>query len=172
MNGAGNLRILDRAGPPFLRAAAPVNLDVIETPLRELQEILVVMTLAAGIQVLRAGVGVHAATVTTGVGVDPGLQAQAVNVGGDIGHVAIFLTRLNGRPLLGIDDDVACGIALSQPPAFVDDDILVTGFLHAVRGQGFGLLLNDLRIHDIGETIPGIPAHRRGAEARGCRYEK
>src|SRR5271155_2867821 len=56
LNGAGNLRILDRAGPPFLRAAAPVNLDIIETPLRELQEILVVVTLAASVRVLRAGV--------------------------------------------------------------------------------------------------------------------
>jgi len=34
------------------------------------------------------------------------------------------------------------------------------------------LPLNDLGIHDVGETIPGIPAHRRGTEARGCRYEK
>jgi hypothetical protein len=46
-----------------------------------------------------------------------------VNVGGNVGHVAGFLTRLNGRPLLGVYDDVAGGIALSQPPAFVDDDI-------------------------------------------------
>src|SRR5580658_4131060 len=106
LNGAGNLRILDRAGPPFLRAAAPINLDVIEAPLRELQEILIVMTLAASVQVLRAGVGVHAATVTTGVGVDPGPQAQAVNVAGDIGHVAISLTRLNGRPPFRVYDDV------------------------------------------------------------------
>ena len=95
-----------------------------------------------------------------------------MDVGGDIGHVAIFLAGLNGGPLLRVYDEVACGIALSQPPAFVDDDVLVTGFLHAVRGQRFGLLLNDLRIHDVGETVPGIPSHRRGTEARGCRHEK
>src|ERR1039457_5185407 len=126
------------------------------------------MTLAPSIQVLRTGVRVHAATVTTGVGV----KSQAVNVAGDIGHIAISLTGLNGRPPLRVYDDVARGISLSQPPAFVDDDILVTGFLHAVRGEGLGLLLNNLGIDDIGETIPRIPAHRRGAEARGCGQEK
>jgi hypothetical protein len=61
---------------------------------------------------------------------------------------------------------------LAMSPSFVDDDILVAGFFHAVRGQSLSLLLNDLGIHDIGETIPGIPAHRRSAEARGCEYEK
>jgi hypothetical protein len=116
--------------------------------------------------------GYIAAAVTACVGVNPGFQAQAVNVIGDIGHVAVFLARLNGGPLLKVYDDVACGIALAQPPAFVDDDILVTGFLHAVRGQSFGLLLNDLGIHDIGETVPGIPSHGRGTEARGCGHGK
>src|SRR5271163_4750874 len=46
LNCPGNLRILDRAGSLFLSTAAPVHLDVIETPLRELQKILVVMTFA------------------------------------------------------------------------------------------------------------------------------
>ena len=34
----GNLRILQRAGPLFLCAAAPVHLDIVEAPLRKLQE--------------------------------------------------------------------------------------------------------------------------------------
>ena len=90
------------------------------------------MALAAGIQKLWAGVGAHAASVSTGVGVDAGLQSQAVNVCGDVGHIASFLAGLNGRPLFGIDDDVAGGIACSQPPSFVDDDVFVAGFFHAV----------------------------------------
>src|SRR4051812_24943799 len=82
LNGVGNLRVLRRARPPLVVAAAPVNLDVVETPLRKLKEVLVIVTLAAGIHNLRAGVGAHAASVSTGVGVDAGLQSQAVNVYG------------------------------------------------------------------------------------------
>src|SRR4051812_788324 len=43
LNSVGNLRILDRAGQLFFRAATPVHLDVVKAPLRELQEIFVVM---------------------------------------------------------------------------------------------------------------------------------
>ena len=133
-NGACNLRILHRAGPLLFCSAAPVHLDIIEAPLRKLQEILFVMPLAPRIHVLGARVGVHAATVAAGVGVNPRLQSQAVNVIGDVGHVTVSLPGLNGRPLLWIDENVAGGIALAQPPAFVDDHILITGFFHPVRG--------------------------------------
>jgi hypothetical protein len=90
------------------------------------------MPFAARIHVLRAGVGVHAATVATCISVDPGLQPQAVNVIGDVGRVAIFLAGLDGRPLLSIYDDVACGITLAPPPTFINDNVLVTGSLHAI----------------------------------------
>src|SRR3569833_4206565 len=45
LNGASNLRILDLSRPPLLRSAAPVDLDVVESPLGELQEVLVLMPL-------------------------------------------------------------------------------------------------------------------------------
>src|SRR4051794_1928666 len=56
---ARNLRILNRPGKPFLCAAAPVHLYVVEAPLGELQKILLVMPLAARMHVLRPGVRVH-----------------------------------------------------------------------------------------------------------------
>src|ERR1039457_7101637 len=123
LDGAGNLRMLDRPRPLLLRPAAPVHLDIVEAPLRELHKVLFVMPLAAGIDVLRARVGVHAATVAARVRVDPGPQPQAVNVIGDVGHVAVFLAGPDGGPLPGVHDDVACAVTLAQPPAFVDDDI-------------------------------------------------
>src|SRR5437868_11251896 len=80
LNGAGNLRILDRTGPLLLCTAAPVDLDIIEAPFRKLQEILCVMPLATALHVLRARVGVRGATATTCVRVNSALQGQALKV--------------------------------------------------------------------------------------------
>jgi hypothetical protein len=97
------------------------------------------MALAAGIQVLWAGVRVHAAPVPTGVGVDASFQAQAVNVSGYIGHVAILLTRLNGRPLFGIDHDVACCIvSVPEHPLHFGPQTSITTPLWS-KGRGFCL---------------------------------
>lgn len=71
LNRAGNLRILDCAGELFLRPAAPVHLYIVKAPLGELKKVLLVMSLAAGVHVLRPGVGVHGAAVAACVGVDP-----------------------------------------------------------------------------------------------------
>ena len=130
------------------------------------------MTIAAGIQKLWAGVRVHATSVSTAVGVDAGLEPEAVNVGGNVGHIAIFLAGMKAGHCLGFTATLpAASRSPNHHPSSMTT-LLVAGFFHAVRGQSFGLFLNDPGIHNVGETIPGIPSHRRSAEARSCGYEK
>src|SRR3954451_6557164 len=99
----------------------------------------------------------------------PGLMA-----GHCLGSTIMFPAASTARPTARgeIGQDCIRRRTFAYPPAFIDDDILVTGFLHAVRGQSFGLLLHDLGIDYIGETVPGVPSHRRGTETRGCRHGK
>jgi hypothetical protein len=67
-------------------------------------------------------------TSRTGIGVNSGFQTQAVNITGDVGHIAVSLATLDSRPLLWVHDDMTCWVALTEPPTLVDDDILVPGF--------------------------------------------
>ena len=109
-----NLSVLNRGIELLLVAAAPVDLHIIESPLGELQKVLLVMAFAAGVLIDGAEVRVHAAAVISGVGVDAGLQAQAVNVADDVGHVARVLAGSQRRPSLGIDNEVAVCVALAR----------------------------------------------------------
>src|SRR6185369_13501264 len=104
--------------------AAPVDLHVVEAPPRELQEVLVVVALAAAARGGRPARGVVvAAAVAAGVGVDARLEALAVDVVGDRLHAP--------GPVGGAHRDVAGRVAGALPPALVDVDVLVPGVLQA-----------------------------------------
>ncbi len=124
--------------------AAPVHLHVIESPLRELQEILIVVAFAAGVRHRRSKVRpVESASGFSCVGVDAGLQSQGVNEPHDVGHVPIALSGLQRGPLLGINGNVALGVARAEPPAFINIDVAVARILHAGRNHGTRLLRHD-----------------------------
>ena len=110
---SGDLSVLNRRIEFLLVTAAPVHLHIVETPLGELQKVLLVMAFAANVLIDRAEVRVQEATVHSCIGVDAGLQSQAVNIAHDVGHVSRALPGNQRRPRLGIDHDVALRIALS-----------------------------------------------------------
>src|SRR5439155_2181698 len=96
------------------------DLDVVEAPPGELQEVLVVVALTAGPRRRRAAGGeVEAAAVPPGVGIDPRLEPLGVDVVGDRAHPA--------RPLVGVHHDVPGAVPGALPPALVDVDVLVPG---------------------------------------------
>ena len=140
---------------PFRVAAAPVDLDEIEAPLRELEKVLIVVPLAARAGRRRtSGRVVVAASIFAGVRVDPGLETEPVDVGRDGLHTSRPVRRR-------VDGDVAGAVARSLPPALVDVDVLITGVLEAARHHGVRLPLDDGVVDLGGEAVPGRPPHRR-----------
>ena len=154
-NGPGDLSVLNCGVPLFLGAAAPVDFNVVESPPCELEEILFVVTFTPGIRIGWAKVRPHgAAAIRSGIRVDSGLQTLGVNGADNIGHIACLLSRSQCRPGLGIDHHVAVLIPFSEPPAFIDIDVLIAGLLHAGGDHGLGLLEGDLGIDGIREAVP------------------
>src|SRR4051794_19181408 len=95
----------------FLVTSAPVHLDEVEAPVSELEEVLLVVTLAAtsrgGDPARRP---VVPAAILAGVGVDAGLEAFAMDVVSDGLHAA--------GPFGFVDGDVARRVTGALPPAF------------------------------------------------------
>ena len=62
--------------------------------------------------------------------------------------------------ILGVDDDVADGVA-ADLPAIVDDDVFIAGILHAAADEGVGCKLDEILGDVAAETVPTVPAHGR-----------
>jgi hypothetical protein len=57
--------------------------------------------------------------------------------------------------------DVPICVALAQPPAFVDVNVLIAGLGHPVGDHRVCLRHGDLCVNGIGEAVPRRPTHRR-----------
>src|SRR5271166_167978 len=134
MNRARNLGVLHGRIQVLVISAAPIHLDVIESPFGELQKVLIVVPFAARMRHGWAEVWpVEATSRFTSVRVDTCLESLRVNGSYDIGHVAVVLARLQGGPLFRFNDDIAVCIARSEPPTLVNIDVLITRQLHSGR---------------------------------------
>src|SRR5260370_27366795 len=75
--------------------------------------------------------------------------------------------------ILGVDDNVADGVA-ADLPAIVDDDVFIAGILHAAADEGVGRRLDEILGDVAAETVPTVPAHGRSESqtifqgARSC----
>jgi len=169
LDSARNFGVLHGGVEVLFLPAAPVDLHVVESPLCELEEVLLVVAFASLPWITGAEVGVEgAAAVAPRVRVDAGLEAERVNVADDVGHVAGALAGPDGGPCLGIDDDVAVGIAVAEPPAFVNVDVLIAGLMHAGGDHRFGLGGGDVGVDVVGEAVPRRPAHGRKRNGDGA----
>jgi hypothetical protein len=83
----------------------------------------------------------------------------------NVRHVTRMFTRGQRRPGLGVDHKMPVRIAPAQPPALVDVDVLIARLGHTGRDHGVSLVLNDLRINNIGEAVPRRPPHRRKSDS-------
>src|SRR6266704_3344946 len=63
-----------------------------------------------------------------------------------------------------VGDNVAGGVT-ADLPAIVNDDVFVTGVLHAAGDEGVGGRLDELLGNVAAETVPTVPAHR-GSESQ------
>src|SRR6266480_920378 len=96
---------------------------------------------------------VVATSVLPGVGVDPCLEAKAMDVVRNGLHPT--------GPLRRVDRDIAGAVTRSLPPTLVDVDVLIAGGAETARDHGVRLLLDNVVIDLRGERIPRRPAHRR-----------
>src|SRR6266576_6095811 len=65
-----------------------------------------------------------------------------------------------GGKSFGVGHDVASGVA-ADLPAIINDDVFVTGVLHAAADEGVGGRLDEILGDVTGETVPTVPAHGR-----------
>ena len=124
-----------------LRGAAPVVLQIIDAPRRPRFGVLCLMRVAAFIT--RAGPRPRR-------GIDPQLQALAVDVIRECLHVRELIVGLN------VPVRIACPF-----PRIVDVDVHVAGILHPARHHGVGDLTHNLVAHGAPEFVPTVPAHGR-----------
>jgi len=59
---------------------------------------------------------------------------------------------------IGLDETVTIALAM---PAVVDDDVAVSGRLHAAGHHGIGSRADDLFVDLAADLVPAVPAHRR-----------
>ena len=49
----------------------------------------------------------------------------------DVGHITGSFSLLESGPLFGVDEDVPVCVARSEPPAFIDVDVLIASIFQS-----------------------------------------
>jgi len=94
------------------------------------------------------------AGVVACVGVDAGLEAEAVDV--------IDQRAQSVGEFLGMEQQVSVHAVASAEIAVVDVDVLVSGFLQAAARHGVGLFADELLADVDAVGVPRAPAHGGG----------
>ncbi len=130
----------------FFRAA-PVILQVIESPVNVLLRILRLVSVTAF---------VTGASLRTRRRINSDFQSLSMNVIHESLHVGEFLIGPDPAPLIA-----------SALPAIIDVDVGVASVLHAIAGDGIGSRAHIIGGHFAGKMIPTIPTHGRSHRDAG-----